>query len=218
MKSNSAYAPFKRALLALNGQPISKARLKSVLENIDIVIAADGGANWLMDHGTQPDLVIGDLDSIRPEHMDKVETLHVEDQARSDLQKAMTYLIDKGYHDISIAGVNGKRLDHTLCNIHSLIDYAHQAQINLLGQDWQGFYIGQSTTFHTVEGTCVSLVPLKKCQGVTLEGFQYPWEKENIGITDIGLSNIVTLPQVRVGLQSGLMMGLFYDIHAKPDV
>lgn len=82
------------------------------------IIAADGAANSLMQLGIKPHLVIGDLDSIKPELLTQLKTLHRPDQNFCDHEKSLTYLAENNLLPAIVVGVNGGYLDHILNNIN----------------------------------------------------------------------------------------------------
>ena len=59
-----------RAIIFANGQ----YEFPYCPEPHDLVIAADGGARHCLAHGIQPTVVIGDLDSLRPDELATLET------------------------------------------------------------------------------------------------------------------------------------------------
>jgi thiamine pyrophosphokinase len=58
-----------RALILANGKPPSKRLFKNFLSHADLFICADGGANTAARFGCAPDLIIGDLDSMKREQL-----------------------------------------------------------------------------------------------------------------------------------------------------
>ena len=54
-------------VVVANGEFLYPMRLMAVLNRADRVIAADGGANWLMAQHKAPDLLVGDMDSVAPQ-------------------------------------------------------------------------------------------------------------------------------------------------------
>ena len=58
---------FDQVLIICNGQPPKDQLLHRLWHDVDIRIAADGGANCLASKELTPDFVIGDLDSLATE-------------------------------------------------------------------------------------------------------------------------------------------------------
>lgn len=85
------------------------------------IIAADGAANTLMKMGIEPQLVIGDLDSIDPGLLTRLKTLLHYDQNFCDFEKALLFLEKENLLPSIVVGVNGGYLDHILNNINILM-------------------------------------------------------------------------------------------------
>jgi thiamine pyrophosphokinase len=94
------------------------------LMGADVVIAADSGAAWLDAVGRQPDLLIGDMDSIPPDLLERLEARgvatesHPPDKEASDAELAVARAVEMGATEIVIlGGFGGQRLDHELANL-----------------------------------------------------------------------------------------------------
>jgi len=125
----------KRALIILN-QPFSTTLLHRLWESCQWHCCADGGANRLFDARIlfKPNLIKGDLDSIRNEVREYYTSLSVpviqdHDQDSTDLMKCVFALSEKekvegqGQYDIILLGGLSGRLDqtiHTLSYLHKL--------------------------------------------------------------------------------------------------
>ena len=111
--------PSYGSVLCLNGALPCAAFFK----DMDLpVIALDGAANTLMDMGVEPSIVIGDLDSVKPEYHGVLKTLHKPDQNASDFQKGLEYLKEHKLFPTIILGVTGGYLDHILHNVNIFLD------------------------------------------------------------------------------------------------
>lgn len=107
-----------RSILCLNGELPAVEFFESHLP----IIAADGGANSLMQLGITPQMVIGDLDSVRAEYKERLNCLLHFDQNYNDFQKSMFYLEEQQLLPAIIVGINGGFLDHILNNISLFIN------------------------------------------------------------------------------------------------
>ena len=76
------------------------------------------GANQLLSLGIQPDVIIGDLDSVQLELYIKSDIIHTPNQNYCDFTKAIDYLKKQELVESIILGLNGGTLDHILQNIN----------------------------------------------------------------------------------------------------
>lgn len=86
----------------------------------DLVIAADGGYTYLRKLGIDPDVLMGDFDSLEyvPEHEHLFRHSPIKDDTDMDL--ATAYAREHGYRRIYLYGGLGGRLDHTMGNFQLL--------------------------------------------------------------------------------------------------
>lgn len=85
------------------------------------IIAADGAANHLMQLGITPKMVIGDLDSVSPEHLKIIPCHYHYDQNFCDFEKSLQYLEKNHLLPAVIVGLNGGYLDHVLNNVNHFL-------------------------------------------------------------------------------------------------
>lgn len=82
----------------------------------DLVIAADGGYDSLLKRGIRPDVLIGDLDSIK-EIPDGIELIrHPVKKDETDMHLAYLEGRRRGYESFELYGGVGGRADHTFAN------------------------------------------------------------------------------------------------------
>ena len=103
--------------------------LQQLLDSSDLVIATDGAWNQCQMLGIDPDVILGDMDSMTnytshsaPDH----KMLYIADQNTTDGEKAIRYALDKGYSELRLVGVIGTRLDHSLYHIQLMQGYHSQ--------------------------------------------------------------------------------------------
>ena len=170
---------------------------KTVAEN-DYIVCADGGVNHLLKIGKMPDVVIGDLDSIGQEELNLIEKEDIKIEKFStmkdetDTELCIDYILKKGFKEITLMGVTGTRLDHTLANIYLLkkID-SLQARGSIVDEHNIIHYVKESILLDRREGVFISIIPIDS-DGVvvSLDGFLYPLKNEYIDWTSTrGISN-----------------------------
>ena len=105
----------------------------------DFVIAADGGFEKIHQLGIEPDLVIGDFDSLGYVPVgDNVEK-HKVMKNETDMMICVKTALHKGFNNIVIFGETGGRIDHTFANIQTLL-YASQLGANIKMVDGNNTY------------------------------------------------------------------------------
>jgi len=178
------------------------------------IIACDGASDFLKTAGVLPNVIIGDLDSIKPETLKyfsrrKVIIKKVIDQNRNDLEKAFMFAFSKNFKFINIFGFSGKRLDHTLNNLSILKKFHRKAKIKIYENGFIGELISKSAEFACNAGDIVSLIPLPKAVGVTTKGLKYPLKNGTLefGVREGALNEAVE-EFVSVKIKSGLLLVL----------
>src|SRR5699024_2414318 len=172
--------------------------LIDLAKTADYVICADGGANHLINIGINPDLVVGDLDSIDENTLKNLKETNVEinkftkEKDYTDTELAIKYLMDKKVDKIILVGVTGSRFDHTLANIfllRRLLEKGIEGQI--LSHKNTIYITDKKFVLEKEEGYFVSIIPLND-EGavVTLKGFKYETDKEKFYFSSTyGISN-----------------------------
>lgn len=106
----------------------------------DLLIAADGGLDYLRKLHMVPDIVLGDFDSLPEadavlgEGPWQIVTLPAE-KNYTDMMLAAETGFQRGYREFRIFGGTGGRMDHTLANIQLLV--------NFIRRGCKGFLIGR---------------------------------------------------------------------------
>ena len=112
------------------------------LTESDLVIAADGGYDHLLQIGLRADVVIGDFDSVTSseiwEDKKKKKLTYPPEKDDTDMMLAIKLGLSRGFGQFNIYGGLGGRLDHTVANIQALSFLAeHSAQGILHHPDYE---------------------------------------------------------------------------------
>ena len=159
----------------------------------DYVIAADRGYDSLMAYGVNPDLVVGDFDSLgyTPNHPNLIRLPVEKDD--TDVACALRQGLKLGYRRFILLGCVGGRLEHTLGNLQ-ILDW-------LTTQGAQGFLAGEKTAATALRNGALTFPssmsgPLSvfcnsgTARGVTLTGLRFPLEDYTLESSfPIGVSN-----------------------------
>lgn len=152
----------------------------SILRNAERIICCDGAAASLAEFGLEPDVVIGDLDSLPAEFKGRFSDrlIHVREQETNDLTKAFSYCREQGWTNLVILGATGKREDHTLGNLSLLADYSESVPNLKFITNYGIFFIArESGDFPSEPGQQISIIALQTGTEVTSSGLKYPMNK-----------------------------------------
>jgi len=207
-----------RAVVVFAGAPLRPTpRLLARLRELrrPFVIAADSGAATALAFGIQPDLVIGDLDSIDDATRTRLQRDGVPFETyprakdATDSQLALERAIREAPEELLLLGfVNGPRLDMTVANV--LLLALAPSGTALLDEESEGWILhGPAKHRWAAESSeLISLLPLGgNAEGVRTEGLLYPLNGEALRFGDTrGVSNEPNQSEVAVALQAGRLL------------
>ncbi len=169
--------------------------IKKEVKEADIIVAADSGFDTAIKMGVEPDVVIGDMDSIN--HLDTLEKYppdrvlwFPEDKDKTDTELGIIYLQENKYDEIVLIGGGGGRMDHFLGivflfdkDFSPVIWYTHSTRMQKITGRIQ---------VPSMKGKTVSFFPAgkSKCR-MKSEGLKWPLDNLLWTRGDMGLSNIV---------------------------
>ena len=206
-----------RAVIFANGVLKSWPRKFSLNPEEDLLIAADGGSRLCRRWNVTPQVVIGDLDSIAPAELERLEGLAVEilrhpaRKDHTDLELALRLARRRKAREIVVLGALGERWDMTLANVMLLTaEFLAEIPVKLLdGEDTLLLLRGgQQLEIQGEPGDALSLIALAAAAtGVTLEGLEYPLTHAtlNLGATR-GISNRLKRSAARISLGAGQLL------------
>lgn len=178
-------------------------------EEGDLIIAADAGYLNCRTAGLTPHLLLGDFDSMElPETDLPIQRLPVE-KDDTDTMAAVKVALEKDCKVIHIyGGTGGKRLDHTLYNLHTLLHIRRHGAVGYLHDDdfvWTAIENETLELKREVDWGIVSVFPLcEKAEGVDEVGLQYPLDHAALTVQDpIGVSNHFMEETARITVRKG---------------
>jgi len=192
--------------------------LRRLVREHDLFVCADGGANAARAAGIAPDVIIGDLDSVSPVTLRAFASsliLRVPRQDNTDMEKALDFCVEQGFHRVTLAGIAGGRMDMTLGNMVTLWKYAGKMELALAGDGWVGFPVRGRARFAAPVGSTVSIIPFSTLRGVTLRGLRYPLRHATIKHGDVAVSNTVVSSPFSIRVDSGDMLVLILHEQAR---
>lgn len=178
----------------------------------DLVLAADAGYEVCRREGIVPDLVLGDFDSMeQPKDAENVLRVPVE-KDDTDTMLAVKTALENGCDTIYLyGGTGGKRLDHTLANLQTLLFIRRRGARGYLYDDdfvWTAVENESLTIRREVEWGLFSAFCLgDRVEGIDEVGFQYPLE--NASLTPefpLGVSNHIVEETATITVRSGALI------------
>jgi thiamine pyrophosphokinase len=179
-------------------------------DEADLVVCADGGANRARRLGLNPDIIVGDLDSLagstRRFYRDAL-IFKIPDQESTDLEKAILFCIALGTSSADILGALGGRIDHITGSLGCFKRFGGIIEIRFVDEFGELSRIRKSVRFRTRKGEKVSLIPLDRCAGVTTRNLKYPLKNDFLetGVRE-GISNEATGKSASVSVKKGTLL------------
>jgi thiamine pyrophosphokinase len=205
----------KRAIIVANSGLENPGVIKQLFTREDYIIAVDGGLGHIRDMALSPDLVIGDLDSIRTEEREWLDQSSVEiiqypqEKDQTDLELALNEVCKRGFKTILILSALGGRIDHELANI-GLLFYQNFSVLDIKIRDWDKelFIIPSAVKIFGAPGDIISLIPFGcPVNGVCTKNLAYPLNNETLYPDQTrGVSNVMMADQASVTIKDGRLL------------
>ena len=198
-----------KTLVVLGGDPPGPILLEWRMKWAGFSIAADAGMKAFDQVGLEPDLLIGDMDSFDLGEASLVcEVDRIENQDRTDFQKALARPEVQGADELVILGGTGGRSDHFLNNLLIAAGLPGDLKV-LLDTDMEIIYRvtpERPLALEGLDGQTISIIPLGDCSGVTASGLQWPLGQVAMGPgNSLSQSNLAVADEVDVSLAKGTL-------------
>lgn len=192
-----------------------------VLED-DLVIAVDGGLNYCPVLELEPDLILGDFDSVGEEQKeallelqrqipDRVISLKPE-KDDTDMLAALKLGLEYGYTNFNIYAATGGRLEHTFANIQCLLYLKNHDAVGYIMDGNGMIFVMQNEEVRfkdTLEGYLSIFALGKSAKGVTIKGMKYELNQETLtNDFPIGISNEFIGKEALVRVEDGELVGI----------
>jgi len=195
----------KRAVVFLNGELADPKLIRKHIKTTDLLVGVDGGTKLILKLELIPDLVIGDLDSLKTVPKGVALIQFPKDKDKTDSQLALEYLVKQGYKSLIVVGVLGRRIDHLMSNIMLLSQ--QQAEVQIIEGEEIIYFVNKFIVIKGRKDDLVSLIPLLDCHGVKTVGLKWGLRGESLQVgSSRGISNEMTGKRAQIRLKSGLLM------------
>lgn len=195
-----------KAILFINGVPPVNI---PDLSEYDFIACTDGAFHYLKDKQfplKQLDFISGDFDS----HSGKDELvyddkfIYTPDQNKTDFQKALEILIDKGVSVVDVYGGSGGEMDHFLGNLTVAYTFKDTLEIIFFDETSKYYFTSKKFVLDNVDQKMISLYPFPEVKKIVSKGLEWELVGGNLGIKDrISTRNRANNSQVEISYESG---------------
>lgn len=196
----------EKALLFINGVPPEKL---PVTENYSLIACSDGAFHYLKEKNfplEKLDFISGDFDS----HCGSDDDIYYQkfiftpDQDKTDFEKSLEIIAQKGLKKIDVYGGSGGEMDHFLGNLTVALRFKNQMEITFYDEFSTYFFAQNHLVLEKVKGKTISLFPFPLAESVSTKGLNWSLNKENLAITGkIGTRNFASEDQVTIDFEKG---------------
>ena len=181
----------KTAVIICNGQFPKTEYPRYLIRTADVIVCTDGAAGKFLRNSKSifstvrlPDAVVGDMDSISPATLRRLENrfVRIPDQETNDQTKAFDYVLTTypEIRRITIVGAGGEREDHTIGNLALLMEYAKEynleekgISVSAVSDFTTAFAITDTFEFDCGQGRRVSIFSPDNSLRIKSEGLMY---------------------------------------------
>jgi thiamine pyrophosphokinase len=173
------------ALIIANGESCNFELIGQLLEWSPLVVVLDSAIDRVLDLGIKVDVLLGDFDRDfqAEKYLEKqfpLEIVNAPDQELTDLEKALNYLIIRGFPAANVVWATGKRADHTMTNLTNIVQYRNKIKVVVLDDYSKVFLLPNSYEKWYPAGTIISLIPIGTVTGIRTENLKYPLQNESL--------------------------------------
>lgn len=183
----------------------------------DLVIAVDGGLDYCAVLNVEPDLILGDFDSLSEEESAAVEQQIPERVIRLQREKdetdglaALQEGLKRGYTEFRIYAGTGGRFDHTLANIQCLLYLKNRGASGYLVDGTGMMLVIKNEAVHfrrNLKGTLSLFSMVEESKGVTIHGMKYELEHASVrNDFPIGISNEFIGQEAEILVEDGTLV------------
>lgn len=191
-------------------------RIRSLMGAPDLVLCADGGVRHALALGLTPDLVLGDFDSAGPAALAEVAARGIPvhkvptEKDETDTELAIQEALRRGATALTLIGMTGGRIDHTLANLLLLPGIPPRVGVRVIDGSAVLWLLrpGGRISVEAQADSYLSLLPLSpEVRGVVAEGVQWPLDGATLRWGQSrGVSNRITAPEAFIAVREGYLM------------
>lgn len=195
-----------KALLFINGVP------PKVLPNIydySLIACSDGAFHYLQEKDfplEKLDFISGDFDSHSgsDENVYQEKFIYTPDQNKTDFQKSLEIIKERGFKTVDVYGGSGGEMDHFLGNLTVAFSFKEDLKITFFDDYSQYFFAPNQLILKGVKNKLVSLYPFPTVENISTQGLNWPLTRETLNSTSkIGTRNFAKEDEVTIEFEAG---------------
>ncbi len=200
-------------LISLSGNCSTGYNLKDL--EFDEIIGVDNGTAHLFDRSLTPSKVLGDLDSIKPVLLKKVENMNIDliqyqtNKDKTDFELSLESIKKPKEKNIFIIGGEEGEIDHLFSIFSLIINYEFATNVTWLYKD-KTIVFKNNVSIFLNEGTKFSIIPITNLKSFTISGAKWSLDKENIEAgSSKTLRNESANSQIMISCSEGLFSVIY---------
>lgn len=196
----------KKALLFINGVP---PKHLPEFDDYELIACSDGAFHYLKQKNFpvgKLDFISGDFDSHtgNDDEIYEEKFIYTPDQEKTDFEKSLEIIREKGLKKVHIYGGSGGEMDHFLGNLTVAFHFKDDLEITFFDEYSTYFFSPKKLVLENVKGKMISLYPFPIAVSVATKGLNWSLNKEKLEITSrIGTRNFAVEDLVSIEFQQG---------------
>ena len=203
----------KNYLISIGGN--STSNILNIESNFDEIIAVDSGVEHLFKLSLDPTTLIGDLDSISENSLDKVKKNGVDiiafnsNKDQTDFELALNYLEGVENSIIYIIGGESGEIDHLL-SIFLLIPSKSFFENIIWVYGDNKIIFRQKLKLNVKKMSKFSIIPLSDLSNLSIDGAEWNLENKNIQFGETTtLRNVANKDEINVNCDTGVFAFIY---------
>ena len=203
----------KNYLISIGGN--STSNILSIESNFDEIIAVDSGVEHLFKLSLDPTTLIGDLDSISENSLEKVKKNRVDiiafnsNKDQTDFELALNYLEGVENSIIYIIGGESGEIDHLL-SIFLLIPSKSFFENIIWVYGDKKIIFRQKLKLNVKKMSKFSIIPLSDLSNLSIDGAEWNLENKNIQFGETTtLRNVANKDEINVNCDTGVFAFIY---------
>ncbi|QOW11973.1 thiamine diphosphokinase [Kaistella flava (ex Peng et al. 2021)] len=195
-----------KVLLFINGVP---PKIIPNSSDYSLIACSDGAFHYLKEKGfplDQLDFISGDFDSHSgsDENVYQAKFIYTPDQDKTDFEKSLEIIKEKGFEKVDVYGGSGGEMDHFLGNLTVAFLFKDDLKITFFDEYSTYFFAPKKLVLENIKNRMISLYPFPTTEKLTTKGLNWSLAQEKLDITNrIGTRNFAKEDDVIIEFETG---------------